>query len=236
LDVAGGTAAENVLGVTVFSVGETATPVEARVSGNRIRNTTEPAINFRRVVGRVSIEHNVINTGTIGVPAARSQVIRAVNLGSYVIAHNHIDCEWTAVQDAEGIGVFSQFAAWPMDHALVVDNDINMAAPAGTPFTDFSAGIGVYGFAQNNVVRGNRIRGTARAGLSIPVFPLPPQAPAAPLDNAFIGNHFLQFTPPVADIFVGPHAVGTRIVGRGSIVDQGDGTIVMWNTGDDRRK
>jgi len=34
--------------------------VETYVSGNHIRNTTEPAIEFRRVVGRVHIERNVL--------------------------------------------------------------------------------------------------------------------------------------------------------------------------------
>jgi hypothetical protein len=102
-----------------------------------------------------------------------------------------------------------------------------MSAPAGTVFTAFSAGIGVYGFADSNLVRHNTITGRARAGLSIPVFPSPPQAPAAPEDNAFIGNRFVQFTPLVADVFVGAHALRTRIVGPGRVEDEGDGTIVM---------
>jgi hypothetical protein len=76
------------------------------------------------------------------------------------------------------------------------------------------------------VVRHNSIRGRARAGLSIPVFPLPPQAPAVPADNAFIRNRFVDFTPSQADIFVGQHALRTRIVGPGTVVDLGDGTII----------
>jgi hypothetical protein len=210
-DVVGGTATDNVLGVTVFSVGDSATPVDVRVSGNTIRNTTEPAINFRRAVGRVSIDHNTIITGPIGVAGARAQVIRVANLGSYRIAHNSIECDW-AVPDAEAIGVFSQFAAWSIDDAIVEHNDITMAPPAGTSFTAFSAAIGVYGFARYNVVRHNRIHGRALAGISIPLFPLPPATAATPQENAFIRNEFRGFTPSVGNYVVDASAVGTRIV------------------------
>jgi hypothetical protein len=230
-DVRGGTNTENVLGITVFSIGDSTTPVDVRVSENRIENSTEPAINFRRVVGRVSIDHNVLKTGTIGVADARGEVIRVANLGTYVVAHNLIDCEWP-LADAEGIGVFSQISAWPIEHALVVDNHITMAAPAGTAFSDFSGGIGVFGFANANVVQHNIIRGSARAGITMPVFPLSPQAPAAPTGNQLIENRFYHFTPAVADIFVGSNAVGTVIVGRGTVVDQGSGT--MLEQGDPR--
>jgi hypothetical protein len=227
IDMAGGTPADNTLGVTVFSAGVAGAEVDAHVAGNRIRNTTEPAINFRRLVGHADIEHNVITTGSVVGTAARNQVIRVVNTGSYRVAHNSITCEW-AIGEAEGIGVFSQFAAWPMEHALIEDNDIRMQPPTGTVFTVFSAGIGVYGFAQNNVVRHNTIHGAALAALSIPsVFPLPPQAPATPQGNAFIRNRFVGFTPSDADIFVGNHALGTRVVGRGTIDDRGTGTIIV---------
>lgn len=218
-DVAGGTTAENVLGITVFSVGDSEAPVHVRVSRNRIRNTTEPAINFRRVVGQVTIDHNVLNTGAIGVPDARSQVIRVANLGSYVIAHNAIDCAWAGVADAEGIGVFSQISAWPIEHATVEHNRVTMSPSQGTTLGPFSAAIGVYGFANANVVRYNVIRGVAQAGIAMPVFPLTPPV-ASPRDNALVRNNFRQFTPTLADIFVGANAVNTLIVGRGSVVDE----------------
>lgn len=71
-------------------------------------------------------------------------------------------------------------------------------------------------------------RGAALAALSIPsVFPLPPQSPATPQDNAFLRNRFVEFTPSDADIFVGDHAVGTRIEGQGTIDDRGTGTIIV---------
>jgi len=226
-DVVGGTAAENVLGITVFSVGDSATPVEARISGNRISNTTEPAINFRRVVGHVTIDHNAINTGTVGVPNARVQAIRVANLGTYVIAHNVIDCQWAGVAEAQGIGVFSQISAWPIENALVEHNRVTMSPPAGTIFDPFSAAIGVYGFANTNVVRHNEIRGAARAGITMPVFPLAPQLPAAPGDNVLARNNFDHFRPSVADMFIGEHALNTRIIGRGTVLDQGDGTVII---------
>jgi len=225
IDMNGGTSADNTLGVSVFSVGVVGAEVDADVSGNRIRNTTEPAINFRRLVGHASIEHNMIATGTIAGTAPRNQAIRVANIGSYYIAHNTIDCGWD-LGDAEGIGVFSQFGAWPIEQAVVTDNDIRMNPPDGTVFTAFSAGVGVYGFAQGNLVEHNHIRGSAGAGISIPVFPLPPQAPAAPQDNAFVRNRFEQFTATVADIVVGEHALRTLVVGSGSIDDHGTDTII----------
>jgi len=225
IDAIGGTSHDNTLGVTVFSAGVPGAEVEVDVSGNTIKNTTEPAINFRRIVGRAFITHNVIVTGSLAGNALRNQAIRAANIGTYVIAQNSIDCGW-AVPDAEGIGVFSQFAAWPVDHAIVADNDVTMSAPAGTAFTAFSAGVGVYGFASDNVAERNTIRGHALAGLSLPVFPLPPAAPASPQDNAFLRNRFVSFVPSVADIFVGQHSIGTRIVGSGTVVDQRDGTTI----------
>jgi hypothetical protein len=51
IDLAGGMAGDQTVGVLVFSVGVRSAEVEAYVSGNTIRNTTEPAIDFRRIVG-----------------------------------------------------------------------------------------------------------------------------------------------------------------------------------------
>jgi hypothetical protein len=180
----------------------------------------------------VRIEHNTINTGTIGVPDARSSAIRVANLGSYVIAHNAIDCDW-AVSDAEGIGVFSQFAAWPIANAVIEDNRIAMSPPGGTVFGAFSAGIGVYGFATHNVVKRNRIRGRAFAGISIPEFPLSPPV-AAPSDNQFSRNLFVRFAPADSDFFVGAHAVDTRIIGRGGVDSWSTSTIILRTAPEDR--
>lgn len=227
IDMTGGTSTDNTLGISVFGAGVPGAEVDAEVIGNRISNVTEPAVNFRRIAGTARIEHNVIATGTVtGVSAARNQVIRIANTGTYVVAHNSIECDWTSA-DVEGIGVFSQFGApgWPIQNAVVEDNDIDMAPPSGTVFSTFSGGIGVYGFAHDNVVRHNRIRGHARAGITMPVFPLT-GTPAVPQNNVFTDNQFIQFTPSVADYFIGSNALDTRISGRGTVEDQGTGTVV----------
>jgi hypothetical protein len=218
IDVAGGTALDNTLGITTFSVGVPGAEVEAYVSGNRIRNTTEPAINFRRVDGRVYVERNVIITGSVS--AGGGEVIRVANTGSYLIAHNSIDCQWVDVE-AKGIGVFSQLADWPMQRASVVDNDVNMEAPEGTVFGPGSAGIDIRGFAQDNVVLNNRIRGRARAALSVDVF-----RGGVPANNALVINRFDDFEASLADVFVDVGVINTRIVGPGTIEDHGVGTVI----------
>jgi len=229
LDLGGGTAEDLTVGVLIFSVGVPGAEVEAYISGNTIRNVTEPAIDIRRVVGRVYVERNVITTGPVRVPGGRNDAIRIANLGSYLIAHNWIDCGWT-LPDAVGIGVFSQFAAWPMEGAVVVDNVVTMSAPAGTVFGDFSAAILVGGYAEGNVVRNNRIRGRARAGLSVSAIRNAPSA--VPTNNAFVHNHVDDFEASVADVFVGPTALNTLIVGAGTVDDLGTGTIIVTRPGE----
>ena len=195
--------------------------VEAYVSGNKIRNTTEPAINFRRVGGRVYVERNVITTGSVSSQTTpRPEAIRVANTGSYLIAHNSIDCRWPDAE-AIGIGVFSQFADWPMERAIVVDNDVTMTPPEGTVFGLLSAGINIRGFAQGNVVLNNRIRGRARAALSVDVF-----RGGIPDNNALVLNRFDDFEASVADVFVGDLVTNTRIVGPGKIEDHGIGTVI----------
>jgi Right handed beta helix region len=222
IDLTGGTAADNTVGVLVFSVGVPGATVEAHVSGNKITNTTEPAINFRRVHGRVYVERNVITTGSIASQNAPGpEAIRVANTGSYLIANNSIDCQW-ADPAAKGIGVFSQLAAWPVDGAVVLDNKVMMNPPTGTVFAPGSGGINIRGFAQGNVVLRNRIRGSAGAGLSLYVF-----KGGTPDNNAFVLNDFKGFDATVADIYVGALVTNTRIVGSGTIVDQGVGTIIQ---------
>jgi len=84
------------LGITIFSVGLSPDhEVDIYVSGNRIRNVTEPAINLRVVDGRAHIERNAIVTGAVLGSAANPDAIRVVGPGSYLVAHNTIDCGWT---------------------------------------------------------------------------------------------------------------------------------------------
>jgi hypothetical protein len=224
IDAAGGTVLDNVLGITVFSVGQSPDrEVDIHVSGNDIKNVTEPAINFRRVGGRARVEANVITTGPVSsqttpVPDA----IRAVNIGSYVIAHNVIHSQWPD-PDAIGIGVFSQFAAWPMESAIVIGNEITMLPPAGTIFGNLSAGIDVRGFARDNVVFNNTIRGRARAAVAVDVF-----RGGIPTNNAFDLNRFDDFEPSRADVFVGAGVTDTLILGqRGTVEDHGINTVIL---------
>jgi hypothetical protein len=222
IDVAGGTALDLTVGVLIFSVGVPGAEVEAYVSGNKIRNSTEPAINVRRVDGRVYVERNVITTGSASSPKAPGpEAIRVANIGSYLIAHNSIDCRW-ADAEAKGIGVFSQFAAWPVERAIVVDNDVMMTPPEGTVFGPLSAGINIRGFAQGNVVLNNRIGGRAIAALSVDVF-----KGGIPDNNALVINRFDDFEASVADILVGVGVMNTRVMGQGTVDDHGIGTVIV---------
>jgi len=228
IDVAGGTALDNTLGVIMFSVGVPGAEVEAYISGNKIRNVTEPAININRVSGRVYVERNVLTTGSVVRQSApATQAIRVVHIGSYVIAHNSIDCGWG--DDVQGIGVYSPVVDWPMERAIVVDNDVNMEAPEGRVFGPESAGIMIEGFAQGNVVLNNRIRGRARAALSVNVFPKAPDPRPSgfPADNAFVLNRFDDFEASAADVFVDEGVTNTRIFGPGTVEDHGVGTIIV---------
>jgi hypothetical protein len=218
----GGTAQDATEGVLIFSVGTPAAEADAYVFGNRIRNTTEPGINVRYIGGRAYIEGNELNTGAVAAVAlARPQAIRVVNSGAYVIAHNSIDCGW-AQPDAQGIGVFSQFAQWPIERAIIVDNHVKMSAPVGTAFTSFSAGIAVYGFAQDNLVQDNGLEGMARAALLVSTF-----QGGAPDGTALVLNRFDDFAASAADVYVGTGAKNTRFVGAGTVTDLGTGTIVV---------
>lgn len=218
----GGTTQDATQGILIFSVGTPGAEVKVYVSGNRIRNTTEPGINVRYIGGRAYIEGNELNTGAVAaVGVARPQAIRVVNSGAYVIAHNSINCGW-GQPDAQGIGVFSQFAQWPIERAIIVDNDVKMSAPVGTAFTSFSAGIAVYGFAPDNLVQDNDLEGMARAALLVSTF-----KGGAPDDNALVLNRFDDFAASAADVYVDTGATNTRIVGSGTLTDLGTGTIVV---------
>jgi hypothetical protein len=111
-----------------------------------------------------------------------------------------------------------------MERASVVDNFVTMSAPEGTVFGSESAGIMIEGFAYGNAVMNNRIRGRARAALSVKVFGNPPGTPA---NNAFVLNRFDDFEASVADVFVDEGVTNTLIVGRGTVEDLGIGTVLV---------
>jgi hypothetical protein len=146
--------------------------------------------------------------------------IRVANLGSYLIVQNTIDCGWA--KQAAGIGVFSQISAWPMEHAIVVDNNLTMSPPEGTVLGPVSAGILMDGNARTNLVLNNEIRGRATAGITLAV-----TAGGIPDSNALVLNHFDDFRASSAAIFVGNGVTNTRIVGPGTVEDHGVGTVIV---------
>jgi hypothetical protein len=224
IDLEGGTTLDKTLGINFFSVGRSPDKeVDIYVWGNHISNVTAPAIDFRRVGGQVHVEHNMITTGDVtSVQDGGPEVIRAANTGTYLIAHNHINCQWGGPQ-AKGIAVFSQVADWPMQRALVLDNEVLMSPPPDTVFVGLSAAIEIRGFAQNNVVARNLIRGRARAALAIDPF-----KGGNPSDNALILNRVEDFEAAAADVFIGVGVANTLIIGeQGTIEDLGINTQIV---------
>jgi hypothetical protein len=224
LDLAGGTATDNVLGITTFSIGLSPNNlVDMYVSGNTVKNVTEPAINMRRIGGRARVERNVIATGPISSETTpRPEAIRVANIGTYVIADNVIHSEWPD-PDAIGIGVFSQFAAWPVTDAVVLNNTVTMSPPEGVVFGSYSAGIDIRGFVQDNEIGNNTIRGHARAAIGIDVF-----NGGSPADTALVLNRFDDFEPSAADVVVDEGVTNTLNLGqKGTVSDQGINTLIV---------
>ena len=214
----------NVLGITTFSAGVSPDKeVDLYITGNRIRNVTEPAINLRRIGGRAHVEENVITTGPVSSPTTpRPEAIRAVNIGSYVITHNVIHSQWPD-PEAIGIGVFSQFAEWPMTDAVIVDNEVTMLPPDGVQFGALSAGIDIRGFSQGNFVGNNVIRGRARAAVAVDVF-----NGGTPANTALVLNRSADFDALVPGVIVGSGVIDTLILGqKGTVNDQGTNTVIL---------
>jgi hypothetical protein len=221
---AGGNPSGNVLGITTFSAGVSPDrEVDLYITGNRIRNVTEPAINLRRIGGRAHVERNVITTGPVSSPTTpRPEAIRAVNIGSYVIAHNVIHSQWPD-PEAIGIGVFSQFADWPMADAVIVDNEVTMLALDGVQFGALSAGIDIRGFTRNIFVGNNTIRGRARAAVAVDVF-----SGGVPANTAFVLNRFDDFDSALPGVIVSDGVTDTIILGpKGTVNDQGINTMIL---------
>ena len=105
----------------------------------------------------------------------------------------------------------------------MVDNDINMSAAEGAVFGDNSAGIEIRGLALNNAVLNNRIRGRARAALSLIA-----QNGRIPGNNSFVSNDLDGFRSSLADIFVDAGVTNTFVIGRQvTVEDRGSGTILV---------
>lgn len=223
-----GTAGFNFLAIIAFAMGKSPDKeVDLHISGNNIRNSTERPINVYNVGGRASIDRNVITTGVpVGRTTPSSDVINIVGYGSYLVAHNSIDCAW-----AEGVGirVHTQNNIWPVSRAIVVDNDITMTAPEGTVFDVASAAIEVRGAGEGIMVLNNRIRGRANFALSLVA------QNGSPKNTTFVMNDLQGFTSAQADLFIDAGATSTIAVGRQNRVeDHGTGTVIVPGTPSER--
>ena len=217
-----GTADGNFLGITVFAVGKSPdSEADLFISGNKITNSTERPINIYSVGGRAYVERNVIITGSIGnyvKPSA--DVIHIVGPGSFVIARNTIVCAWATGSPA-GIRLQSRGPYQSVSHAIVMENDVNMAVPEGTEFGETSAAIEIRGPGESNIVFNNRIRGRANFALSVVA------QNGTPRGVTFIENDIEGFTPAGADLFVGEGAQNTVLAGRHrNVEDHGSGTVI----------
>ena len=147
-------------------------------------------------------------------------VIHIVGPGSFLVAHNTIECQWTSGQQA-AIRLQTR-PDQPVSHGIVVDNDVNMAAPEGTKFGATSAAIEVRGAGDGSIVANNRIRGRANFALSVA------NQNGTPQNTTFIMNDISGFTSAEADVFVDAGGMNTIAVGAQSTVeDHGSGTLIV---------
>ena len=223
-----GTPGVNFLAIIAFAMGKSPDKeVDLYISGNNIRKSTERPINVYNVGGRAYIERNVITTGiAVGSVAPSPDVIHIQGYGSYLIAHNSIDCAWA---QGAGIRLQTQNTEWPVSHAIIVDNDVTMSAPEGTVFEATSAVIEVRGAGEGNIVLNNRIRGRANFALSVVA------QNGAPQNTTFIMNDLRGFTSAQADLFVDAGGTNKIAVGRQNTVeDHGSGTVIVPGTPSER--
>jgi hypothetical protein len=221
------TAAGNYLSIVAFAVGKSPDQeADLYVSGNRLRNSNERPIDIYAIGGRAYVEGNLITTTSgPGVNVAPSgNVIQVVGPGSFLIAHNTIDCQWTSGLQA-GIRLQTR-PGQPVSRAVIVDNDVNMSAPEGTTFGATSAAIEVRGASDGNVVLNNRIRGRANFALSVAADTT--NGTGSPQNTVFLMNDLTGFTSAQADVFVDAGGANTIVLGGASSVeDHGEGTVVV---------
>jgi hypothetical protein len=167
----------------------------------------------------------VVFTGGISLPG--SDAVRVVGSGSYVIAHNRIDCGWTT-PPGTGINVWSPAAPnTPEAAAVIADNDVFMSAPAGAVFTSSNGGIQIGGRSKDNLVLNNRVRGRSSAGLSVIR-----RNGGTPGNTSFVANDLSGMQSSAAEVFaevfIDTGATTTIVIGRpASIEDHGSGTVVV---------
>jgi hypothetical protein len=217
-----GTTATAFIALAIVGVGKSPDQeVDLYISRNNIRNSSERPINIYGLGGRAYIEQNVISTtddaGLNVMPSG--DVMHIAGPGSFLIAHNTINCAWTSGQPA-GIRLMTR-ANEPVSHAIVVENDINMLAPEGTEFGAASAAIEVRGAGDSNVVANNRIRGRANFALSIA------NQNGTPQNTALIMNDLSGFSSSQADVFVDAGGMNTIVAGvQSAVEDHGSGTLI----------
>jgi hypothetical protein len=224
----GAMAGTNTIGIGFDTVGKSPDhEVDIYVAGNNIRNSTGRLLLLVQIGGRAHVERNVLATGATmlpsgGVVGALVEGIKFQASGSYLIAHNSIDCGFANGAAIRGL----DRAGLPEGRAIVADNDVTMSAPEGTVFGTESAGIEIRGFAQDNMVLNNRIRGRARAAVAVVG-----QGAGVPANNTFVMNDLTGFQSSLADLFVGADVTNTLVVGTQSAVeDHGTGTLVVPRT------
>ena len=187
-------AADEGMGIMMVSVGGAEKPVDIDISGNSIRNANQKGINMKQIGGRARIEHNIVTTSSIysGRSGALIAGIHCGGTGTYLIAHNRVD-----IADPNGAGI--RLRAYPglnalIESATVVNNDVTISAAENADFGAASAGIEIRGFARNNVVKGNRIRGRARVAMSLAT-----DSTGIPSANTFEENDHKLFISSPAD-------------------------------------
>ena len=157
--------ADHGAGIMVVSAGDAKNPVEVDISGNTVRNANQEGINVKYIGGHVQIDGNIVTSTTIYSGPARGPIvaIHSLGSGSYTITRNQIE-----MADPNGAGIRARGFSGPgeMIQRTISDNDVIMSPPEESVFGPWNAGVDVRGFARDNVVKGNRIRGRARTALS----------------------------------------------------------------------
>ena len=158
--------ADHGVGIMVVSAGDATNPVEVDISRNTVRNANQEGINVKYIGGRVRIDGNTVISNTVYSGPARGPIaaIHSLGSGSYRITRNRIE-----IADPNGAGIRARgySDSQVIIERVITGNDVTISAAEDSTFGAWSAGIDVRGFGRDNVVRGNRIRGRARIGLSL---------------------------------------------------------------------
>jgi len=224
----GGVPTVRTYAMVVIGVGTSADPADVHIAGNRVDNVTGHGVDLRQVIGRATIERNVIRTGPVGgqqvtVSDALVDGIRILGGGDYLVRLNRIEIGY---ENAAGIRLQGNSVQAPLSGARVEDNEISMVLTTGSVPGSQSAGIEVRRMASDNVVAHNRIGGSAAAAIALISDPSGAIF-LTPTDNAFVANNISTFAATLADVLVGPRVMGTTVTGGGGTVDDhGTGTTM----------